>query len=281
MINIGLYNTLPIVRKTPQGLYLGNPDEEEVLLPWKYAPKSAVEGESLTVFVYLDSEDRMIATTLQPKVLLHEFACLEVKATTPHGAFLDWGLEKDLFVPFREQAQRMLVGQSYLVYVYLDKESDRLVASSKLGKFLKNTAIDLQEGEEVEIIIWEPTALGMNVIVNQKYKGLIYHNEIFARIQPGDVRKAYISKIREEQKIDVVLQKPGYERIEPTAAAILSRLKSAGGFLPLTDKSEPHEVASLLEISKKTFKKAVGTLYKQRLIRLEADGIYLMDKAVE
>lgn len=276
MIELGKYNTLAITRKTAQGLYLGDPDVEEVLLPWKYAPANAKESDELQVFVYNDSEDRMVATTLEPKITLHQFAYLRVKDATAHGAFLDWGLEKDLFVPFREQPHKMQKGKSYLVYLYLDEESERLVASARITRFLNNKELSVKEGDEVELMIWESTDLGINVIINQKHKGLIYHNELFAQVQPGDVRRGYIGKIREDNKIDVLLQKPGYENIEPNIEKILQALRERGGFLPLTDKSEPHEIAKLLEMSKKTFKKAIGSLYKQRSIRLEEDGIYLV-----
>ncbi len=275
MINIGQYNLLRVTRKTAQGLYLGDEEIEEVLLPWKYAPQEISISDELKVFVYLDSEDRMIATTLEPKITLHHFAYLLVKAVTQHGAFLDWGLEKDLFVPFREQRQKMIAGKSYLVYLYLDEDSERLAASSRLNRFLSNKELTVKEGDEVEVLIWEPSDLGMNVIINQQHKGLIYHNELHAQVQAGDVRHGYISKIREDNKLDVVLQKPGYENIEPNVEKVLQKLRERGGYLPLTDKSEPDEIAKLLEMSKKTFKKAIGSLYKQRLIRLEEDGIYL------
>ncbi|MDX1940468.1 MAG: S1-like domain-containing RNA-binding protein [Saprospiraceae bacterium] len=275
MIELGKYNTLAITRKTAQGLYLGETDVEEVLLPWKYAPANAKEGDEISVFVYNDSEDRMVATTLEPKITLHQFAHLRVKDVTAHGAFLDWGLEKDLFVPFREQPRKMLKGKSYLVYLYLDEESERLVASARITRFLNNKELTVKEGDEVEILIWESTELGVNVIINQRHKGLIYHNEFFAQAQPGEVRRGFIGKIREDNKMDVLLQKPGYENIEPNLEKILNTLRERGGFLPLTDKSEPQEIAKLLEMSKKTFKKAIGSLYKQRSIRLEDDGIYL------
>ncbi len=278
MIQIGQYNTLPVTRKTANGLYLGDQDIEEVLLPWKYAPQNTSIGDQLRVFIYFDSEDRMIATTLKPKITLHRFAYLQVKDVTPHGAFLDWGLEKDLFVPFREQPRKMLKGKYYLVYLYLDEDSERLAASARITRFLNNRELTVKEGDEVEVLIWEPTDLGMNVIVNQQYKGLIYYNELHAQVQPGDTRRGYISKIREDNKLDVVLQKPGYENIEPSIEKILQVLRTRGGYLPLTDKSEPNEIAKLLEMSKKTFKKAIGSLYKQRLVRLEDDGVYLQGK---
>ncbi len=275
LIHVGEYNTLTVSRKTPQGLYLGDPEVEEVLLPWKYAPANTLPDTTLRVFVYLDSEDRLIATTQEPKITLHRFALLEVKDVTQHGAFLDWGLDKDLFVPFREQSRKMEKGQHCLVYLYLDEESERLAASSRLNRFLSNTELSVKEGEEVEAIMWEPTELGMKVIVNQQHKGLIYHNELHAQVRVGDVRRAYIRRIREENKLDVALQPTGYKSVVTGAGKLLQTLRDHGGYLPLTDNSDPAEISKLLEMSKKTFKKAVGALYKERIIRLEANGIYL------
>ena len=277
MIEIGQYNSLPVTRKTLHGLYLGDEDVEEVLLPWKYAPPNTSIGDTVRVFIYLDSEDRLIATTLTPSITLHRFAYLPVKEVTAHGAFLDWGLEKDLFVPFREQPRKMVKGNRYWVYLYLDEASGRLAASARVTRFLDNKNLTLQVGDEVEALFWETTDLGVNLIINHRYKGLIYHSDLYASIQPGETRRAYISKIREDNKIDVVLRKPGYEGVEPNAEKILQFLRAKAGFLPLTDKSDPEVIAQWLEMSKKTFKKAVGALYKQRLIRLDTDGIYLIE----
>ena len=275
MIQIGQYNTLSVFRKTSVGFYLGDEEGQEVLLPAKYAPPGLDRGQSLSVFVYKDSEDRLIATTLQPKITLNHFALLRVNMLSPVGAFLDWGLEKDLLVPFREQPERMEEGKSYLVYLYLDESTDRLVASGKLNRFLSNDGLTVQEGEEVEVLFWRPTNMGYTVIVNNRHKGLIYSSELYGPVPPGSVRTGYIAKIREGNKLDVQLRKPGYASIEPSAEKILEQLKKRKGFLPLTDNSPPEDIARLLDMSKKTFKKSVGLLYKQRLIRLEPDGIYL------
>ena len=277
MIEIGKYNVLEVLRDTSSGLFLGGDEEEDqdVLLPGNYIPEGTSIGDKIEVFIYNDSEDRVIATTLKPKITLHQFACLQVKMVTKMGAFLDWGLNKDLFVPFREQNGRMQEGRYYVVYLYLDKETNRLVASSKVNRFLYNQALTVEEGEEVDVLFWETTDLGMNVIINHVHKGLVYHNELFSKVKPGDIRKGYIKKIREDNKIDVTLQKPGYQNTEPNAQRILSKLKEEDGFLPLGDHSSPAEITRQLEMSKKTFKKAIGLLYKQRVIRLEKDGIYL------
>jgi len=229
------------------------------------------------VFVYKDSEDRLIATTLTPKILLNQFAYLKVEMVTQHGAFLDWGLEKQLFVPFREQALKMSEEKSYIVYMYLDKKTARLAASSKINHFLDNSSLTVSIGDEVDILICDSTNLGINVIINHLHKGLLYHNELFEKVKTGDTRKGYIKKIREDNKIDVQLQKQGYGNIEPNALIILEKLKANTGFLALTDESSPEMISNQLEMSKKTFKKAIGLLYKQKLIHLEKTGIRMIN----
>jgi hypothetical protein len=278
MIEIGKNNILKVLRETSVGAFLGDNEGNEVLLPLKYIPKGISVDDEIEVFVYRDSEDRLISTTLKPKIQLHEFAVLQVEMVNQVGAFLDWGLEKNLFVPFREQGVKMAKGRWYMVYMYLDWQTDRLVASAKINRFLSNEKITVNEGDEVDVIIWETTDLGVNVIINNSHKGLIYHNEFFAQVQPGDLRKGYISRIREDNKIDVQLQMPGFGNIEPSAARILEILKNKDGFLPLTDNSDPEEIARRLEMSKKTFKKAIGSLYKQKIISLEKNGIRLNEK---
>ena len=276
MINIGENNHLKAARRTDNGVYLT--DEEgsgEVLLPNKYVPADLEFGDILEVFIFMDSGDRITATTAEPKIKLHEFACLQVRDVTNVGAFLDWGLEKDLLVPFKEQPGRMLKGHWYMVFLYLDGETDRLVASGRYQKFLQKENITVKPGEEVDLVIDDPTDLGVNVIINHRFRGLIYRNELFERVRRGDRRSGYIKTVREDGKIDVTLQKPGYAKVEPNAEKILAELKANDGYLRLTDKSDPDDITEILEMSKKTFKKAVGALYKQRLIRLEEDGIYL------
>ncbi len=278
MIEIGKYNILKVLRETSVGVFLGDDEGNEVLLPGKYVPQGISVDDQIEVFIYRDSEDRLISTTLKPKIQLHQFAVLQAVMVNQVGAFLDWGLEKNLFVPFREQGVKMAKGRWYMVFLYLDEQTDRLVASAKINRFLSNEKIIVKEGDEVDVIIWETTDLGVNVIINNSHKGLIYHNEFFAQVEPGDQRKGYISKIRDDNKIDVQLQMPGYGNIEPTAARILEVLKSKDCFLSLTDNSDPEEIARQLEMSKKTFKKAIGSLYKQKLIILEKHGIRLVEK---
>ncbi len=277
MIEIGNYNELTVLRRVSIGLYLGDTEGNEVLLPSKYVPRSVSIGEPLNVFVYKDSEDRVIATTLTPKITLNHFAYLRVEMVSEVGAFLDWGLEKQLLVPFREQMRKMVAGESYIVYMYYDEKSERLAASAKLNQFLSNEELSVRTGDEVEIMLWEETDLGINVIINNRHKGLIYDNEIFTEIEEGEIRKGFIKNIREDNKIDVLLQKTGYGNIEPNASLILEKLKAGGGFLALTDKSEPGQIISQLGMSKKTFKKAVGSLYRRKIIRIEEDGIHLVD----
>lgn len=275
MLKIGQHNQLTVLRKTRIGLFLGD-GEQEVLLPNKYVPDTLEVVDKLDVFVYLDHEHRPVATTLKPYIELGGYAFLRVNHTNEFGAFLDWGLEKDLFVPFREQARPMEIGKRYLVHLYLDEKSNKLVASSKTNAFLKNEELTVAEGDEVSLIISHITDAGVNVIINNLHKGLIFKNEVFdEKIRTGDKRKGFIKTIRPDHKIDVVLQQQGYAGIEPNAEKILNKLKAGRGVLRLTDASAPEDIKTLLQMSKKTFKKAVGALYRDRLITIEEDGIRL------
>lgn len=276
MIEIGQYNDLEVSRHSEPGTYLKDEEGNEILLPNKYVTPEMQVGSSVHVFVYKDSEDRPVATTERPYAIIDEFAFLYVKDVNQVGAFLDWGLEKDLFVPFREQAQKMVSGKSYVVYIYFDLKTERVVASGKLSQFTKNDFIELEDGQEVDLMICNKTDIGVNVIINNMYEGLIFQNEIFQNIQTGDRTRGYIKSVREDDKIDVCLEKLGYDSIEPNSKHLLSQLKFKGGFIALNDKSDPELIKSTLEMSKKTFKKAVGNLYKQKLIRLEDDGIHLI-----
>ncbi|HET8810378.1 MAG TPA: S1-like domain-containing RNA-binding protein [Flavobacteriaceae bacterium] len=275
MIDIGIYHTLTIDRDTPPGLFLKDQQGNEVLLPNKYKPENFEIGDKIEVFVYLDHDERPVATTLKPYVKLDEFAYLRCVESNNLGAFLDWGLEKHLFVPFMEQAYKMKKGEWYLVFCYLDLETDRLVASSKVNAFLDNSEITVEPFEKVDLIVTNKTDLGFNVIVNRLHQGLIYNDEIFQKLQTGDKLTGYVKKTRPDGKIDITLQRPGYRSIEPNAQQILNELELKGGFLPLHDKSSPEEIQSLLQMSKKSFKKALGTLYKQRLVELKPDGVHL------
>ncbi len=275
MIELGKYNTLKIIRDTSVGLFLSD-GTTDVLLPNKYVPKRFEIEDEIKVFVYLDHEERLTATTLKPYIQRDEFAYLKVSYINQYGAFLDWGLEKDLFVPFKEQARKMEEGKRYLVYAYLDEKTDRLVASSKLNQFLEQETIDLEPNQEVDLIVSHITELGINVIINSKYKGLLYKDEVFENLTPGKKLKGYIKNIREDKKIDVSLTKQGFDGIEDNAQIVLEELKSSNGFLRLTDNSHPEEIKTVLKMSKKAFKKAIGNLYRQKLITLKEDGIYLI-----
>lgn len=276
MLHIGIKNTLRILRGTGVGMFLGDEEGNDVLLPKKYVPANAIVGDDIEVFIYRDSEDRIIATNLEPKIQLNQFACLQVKSVTAIGAFLDWGLEKDLFVPFREQNKKMEEGRWYAVFLYLDEETDRLVASCKVNRYFEKENIDLKIGQEVDLLIFEETDLGLNAVINNKYKGLIYENEIFQRIKIGTRTKGFVKNLRDDNRVDLSLQKQGYANVEPNAERILEKLKTNNGFLDVTDKSDSNYVMYQLEMSKKTFKKAVGALYRQKIIRIEDDGIYLV-----
>ena len=267
MIEIGKYNTLTILRDTKVGLFLGNPEKDpegihDILLPNKYVPNEWEIGEEVIVFVYLDHEERPVATTLEPYILLNEFALLRVNYVNQVGAFMDWGMEK---------------GKRYLVYLYMDEQTKRLVASSKTNQFLKNDHLTVEKGEEVDLIVSHITELGINVIINEQHKGLMYKDEVYDdAIRTGDRMRGYIKTIRPDNKIDVALQIQGYQSIEPNADKILDELRASRGFLRLTDNSHPEDIKTVLKMSKKTFKKAIGALYKEKLIEIKEDGIYLV-----
>lgn len=275
MIHIGEQNTLTILRETDNGFYLIDKEENEVLLPNAYIKEGWAIGDEVEVFVFTDSEDRLTATTVVPKIKLDDFALLKVNEVNNIGAFLDWGLPKDLFVPFKEQKTKMREDKHYVVTMYLDYESERLVASSKIDSFLEFEDIHLTEGQEVEIIIYERTPLGFNCIINKLYKGLIYENEVFRNLNIGEHTIGYIKTVREDYKIDVSLQKVGYVAQDENQEKILNILKGDAGYIGLTDKSKPEEIYEELKMSKKAFKKAIGGLYKQKLVWLKKDGIYL------
>lgn len=274
-VQIGKMNTLEVLKLTPQGAYLGD-SIEEILLPTKYIPEGLEVGDELEVFIYIDNEDRLICTTLKPTAYCDSFAYMHVKDVTKVGAFLYWGIEKDLLVPFKEQQNKMQVGESYLVYVYLDDLTDRLVASSNINRFLELDEIQLEEGEEVEILIGNEGELGYTAIINETYRGLLYKNEVFKKVSSGDRTKAYVKQIRPDNKIDLELEPSGFGKIEPMGERILQVLKKNDGFLPLHDKSDPEMIKSTLQMSKKNFKKAIGGLYKSRHIEISEQGIKLI-----
>ncbi|NQY06092.1 MAG: GntR family transcriptional regulator [Flavobacteriaceae bacterium] len=274
-MELGKINTLIIDRNTSPGLYLVDKDNNDVLLPGKYIPKQYEIGDAIEVFVYLDNEERKIATTLKPYIQIYEFGWLEIRQITKHGAFADIGIEKDLFIPFKEQARPMQAGKRYLIYMFLDEKTDRLVGTSKINRFLSNDELTVAIFEEVDIMVSHMTDMGINVIINGKHKGMVYENEVYQDLRVGDKLKGIVKKIRSDKKIDVSLQQLGYRNIEPNAAKILQMLEDNNGYLLLTDKSNPETIKEVLQMSKKSFKKAIGTLYKQRKVELKEDGVYL------
>lgn len=273
MINIGEFNTLRAKRSTQHGWYLACPTDEEVLLPQKYVPEDFKENDLLEVFVYTDSEDRIVATTEVPYAIVGEFSYLKVKDVSAVGAFLDWGLEKDLLVPFREQKKKLEVGNDAIVFVYLDEETGRIAASCKIDQFLEPLDPTYEVNSEVELLICRKTELGFEAIIDDHAMGLLYNSEIHQNIKVGDRSDGFIANKREDGKIDLRLQKTGLEHLDEVSKQILSDLVEAGGFLPLHDHSSPEDIQKNLRISKKAFKKAIGILYKQRMIVIEENGI--------
>lgn len=275
-MKIGEYNSLKVLRNTPHGIYLGDDEGEDVLLPGKYLRGDEKEGDIKEVFIYNDSEDRLVATTETPKILLNEFAALKVVDVNKNGVFLDWGLEKDLLVPFKEQNKKMQLGQTYVVRMYLDEDTDRLVATAKLKKYFSNEELTIKPGEKVELMVFNQSDLGFEVIVNKKHIGLIYRNEVFSPVKIGDKLTGYIKQIRNDGKIDVSLQPDIASHIKNSYNEILNALEAREGVLFLSDKSSPEDIYSALHMSKKTFKKAIGNLFKQRKITLGSDRISLV-----
>ena len=276
MLQLGKKNTLKVLRKVDFGFYLDGAEYDSILLPNRYAPEDLKEGDEIEVFIYLDSEDRIIATTETPLAEVGQFAYLTAKEVNKFGAFLDWGLPKDLFVPYREQKMRMQAGKKYWVYVYVDNDTDRIAASAKIDRFLDRYNPPYAEGDEVLIKIHSKTELGTKVIVDDLYWGIIYNNETFANLSVGETRIAYIKKVREDLKLDISLSKTGYRnKISDIESTILSALEAQNGFLPLHDKSSSEEIKEQLAMSKKSFKMAIGGLYKQGKIIIEDNGIRL------
>ena len=276
MIRLGEVNNLLVNRGSAMGFFLIDTSGEEVFLPFKYAPENLQLKGEIAVFVYNDSEDKIIATTQTPKITLNTFAALKVVDAASFGAFMDWGLDKDLLVPFKEQAGKMYDHKTYVVYLFLDETSDRLVATTKLNRYLDNIDNDLKPNQEVDLLIFEDFDLGYFAIINNKYKGLIYKNEIYSPVKVGDSLKGYVKQIKEGNLIDLSLQKIGFENVDINSQFILDYLKKNNGKLALHDNSSPEEIKQILEVSKKTFKKAIGILYRQKQIIIEPTQIVLV-----
>lgn len=278
---VGKKINLEVLRNTEIGLFLDteNKEHDGILLPKRYVPKGVEVGDFIDVFIYRDSEDRIIATRLEPYIHIGEFAYLTVNKVESYGAFLDWGLPKDLFVPVSQQRSLMVNEGYYLVYAYIDEQTDRIAATAKVHRHLQNEAEGLEIGEEVDLLICDETDLGIRVIVNNKFWGLIFHNEIFQNLTEGQRTKGYVKSIREsDQKIDITLKKEGMEEVKDARSQIIEALHDANGFLPLHDKSAPEAIYEELEMSKKVFKKAIGNLYKDQMITIKKDGIHLLEQ---
>ena len=273
MIEIGRLNKLRIISEGPSGLYLDGGNDGDILLLRKQVPEGATVGDEVDVFLYHD-EEGIAATTTPPRAMLGQFATFKVVSVTQIGAFLDWGLPKDLLVPLSEQTVRMQEGRRYVVYINLDNEG-RLVASAKVDKFLDRWPANYQEGQAVDLLICDRTDLGHKAIINHRHWGVLYQNELFKNIWPGDSVKGYIKKIRDDGKIDLTLHQLGHEKLGGLADKVLEKLVNSGGFLPVHDKSSPETIYTLFGESKKSFKSAIGILYKHRRITIEADGIRL------
>lgn len=276
-VEIGKVNKLKVLRVVTIGVYLDGDTIGDVLMPKRYVPYGTKEGDELDVFIYLDSEDRLIATTETPLAMVGDFAYLKAVSVSNFGAFLDWGLMKDLLVPFREQKEKMEKDRFYLVHVYFDDETGRLAASAKIDRFLDNVSPQYQAGDEVDLMIAGRTELGYKAIINGLHSGVLYYNQVFKPLSIGLKLKGYIGKVREDEKIDLMLERPGYEKMDDLSEQVLAVLRENGGAMPVSDKSSPRDIESFFKMSKKNFKKALGALYKKRLIVLEKEGVRLAD----
>lgn len=274
-MNIGHFNRLRIVSFTDHGALLDAGDRQQILMPKKYTLPSMHPGDEVEVFVYYDQSNRLVATTEQPLARVGEFAYLRVSWTNRYGAFLDWGLMKDLFVPFGEQHHRLEAGHRCWVYIYIDDRTQRIVGTTKIDRYLSDAMPDWLPGHEVDAFVWKQTELGFKLVVENQYEGLIYRNEIFSPVRVGDRLRAVVKQVRPDGKVDLMLQHMGMKPVYDFAARLLTELQEAGGMLPFSDHSDPDDVTERFQVSKKVFKKAVGQLYKDRLIVIEPDCIRL------
>lgn len=275
MAEVGKYNTLRVVKQVDFGVYLDGGSEGEILLPKRFVPAGIKEDDEVKVFLYHDSENRIIATTQTPRAVAGEIAFLEAIAVNRQGAFLDWGLMKDLFLPLSQQESRIQVGRSYFVKLYVDERTGRIAATEHISKYLSNYELTVNERDEVDLLIYQKTDIGYKVIINSLHLGVLHYNEVFRELNIGDKEKGFIKTIREDNKIDVSLGEKGYKRVEGETDKILRLLQENDGYLPYHDKSDPEEIYAFFGMSKKTFKMAVGALYKQQKISLTQTGIKL------
>lgn len=277
MIETGKFNRLKVINKLDAGVLLDGEELGELFMPRSFSSADYNTGDTVDVFIFYDSDGKLLATTKRPYAMVGDFALLKVVSITPVGAFLDWGLKKDLLVPFSEQKERMAEGRSYIVYVYRDERTSRIVASSKIGRFLDKGPLELLEGQRVELLICSQTELGYKAIINNSRWGVLYKNEIFQPLRKGQQLPGFIKKIRDDGKIDLCLQKPGHEKVADLSDRIIDALKAAGGSISITDRSPAELIYRTFSVSKKTYKKAIGGLYKKRLIEIGSDGIRLTD----
>ena len=275
MLRLGDYNTLRIVKSVDFGLYLDGGEEGEILLPQRYVSKDMHIGDEIEVFIYLDQEERPVATTEHPIAKVGEFASLEVAWVNQYGAFLKWGLMKDLFCPFREQKKRMEQGQRHIIYIKVDKDSYRLMATAKVEKYLE-PAPAMKHGDPADILVWQKTDLGFKCIVNNRYQGQIYDNQIFQSLHSGDRLSGFIDHVRQDGKIDLTLQPSGRQHTLDFAEVLLRYLYENDGYCNLGDKSPAELIYDRFQVSKKAYKKAIGDLYRRRLITIEENGIRLV-----
>ena len=288
MIKLGDYNTLKVTRmaqrpnphafggKETFGVYLDGGKEGDILMPQKYVPEGTKVGDDVQCFVYLDAEERLIATTETPLAKVGDFAYLKCTWVNEYGAFLDWGLMKDVFCPFHEQKKKMEIGDSYIVYLHIDEESYRVVATAKIDRWLDNPNGQLKNGQKVALLVWQKTDLGFKVIIDNHYGGLVYTDQIFRYVHTGDRLEGYVQLVRPDGKVDVTLQPTGRQQTVDFAETLLQWLKDNGGHCDLGDKSDAEDIKRMFQVSKKTYKRAIGDLYKRRLIRIEETGISLV-----
>ena len=277
MLKIGQYNKMKVLKSLDFGIYLDGGNGLEILMPTRYIPENTEIGDEINCFVYLDSEDRLLATTETPFAKVGEFALLKVNSVNKIGAFVDWGVSKELLIPFREQKTEMIEGRSYIIYIYLDIASERIAGSAKINKFLDNIPANYKINEEVDVLITQETELGYKLIINSTHSGMIYHNEIYKPIKIGDKMKGYIKTIRPDEKIDVSLQPLGYENVVKTVEdVIIEELNNNNGFMAVNDSTDPEIIKNKFNCSKKNFKKAIGSLYKNKKIAILDNGIKLL-----
>ncbi len=278
MTETGRFNRLTVIDKRDSGVLLDGKELGELFMPGSLSSAEHNIGDTVEVFVFHDSDNTLIATTKRPYAMAGDFALLKAVSITGVGAFLDWGLKKDLLVPFSEQKEKMEEGRSYIVHVYRDERTNRIAGSSKINKFLNREPVALMQGQAVDLLICSRTEIGYKAIINNSCWGVLYKNEVFQPLRKGQQMAGFIKKVREDGKIDLCLQKPGNEKVVDLSQQIMDTLKTEGGFIPLTDKSPAEDIYRMFGMSKKTYKKAVGGLYKKRLISIENDGIRLNDK---